>query len=943
MNYFTSVCMVFYLAPCCLVRAAPMKVIAPRANARASGIYRFSVDISNAPTVDRVEYRLGSWRLGIATAPPYDITWNTGYATDGNYSLEAVAYDATGVVIATARQIFDIQNQGCTLTVNSDLSSPLHGKVNLSLTGVDPLYFPARWAVFLDGILQNIEWSDNTGQNKSIKNLTIDTTRMSNGKHELHVEVASDFWSDNRNNKSWHDSRLALHRVISIDNGRHHIAITANLLHVYLKPGQTSSLSCRVLNADASSEPCAAPSYESSNPKVAAVDRLGVLHAQNNEGFANISITNGNQKTEVYVWVRKNLGIPHLAGNGALLARYERDVSLFPIAPFGLDVPEVKNEVIDHEAKRAGVNTLTLGFYLNPRNLKAGISQWISMYDSAIAPQWRWAAQHGYHLYVTGDEIARGIGQEAWWTLNWSYGKTAVQHAMQAVAASGVGIAADIIDEGSMMWGSTPTPPRHAGEPGMFTSINCHENSCAVNWPGNPVKPGRFFAGIQFALTGSKQANLNTPPGQMFTATHISDNGFEFVPGGPVEGVFSASTDPDLEFLWWAGSAGGCPSSPCNPPVPNTALETIASWLRSANPHVPISWPALGVHPPLVHDAWAGRDSKVSDFFSHYWDTLQPGHTYRWSNGVAERSYWLRRAFYSRQPYVDSNKPQIILDSISSYFYRKRTPGNHFDPLHDDLLNAPSSPATISAGMMTAGALGAAGLRLYQYDSTTNFARRENAPVGTEEQTGASPVSPEDYSHKLWRSMAYAANLLSKTMEPFILGTALSSPALGENIVTAARRSERGTLVMAVNGNDWNRKIAVDLARFRNGSAITRYVVGGSGIQATVITDRPSDTVDLSPGASVLYLIPSSKADQFLTSVAISPPVLPAGASRAFVHQAYIYSEDLDAAYQGQECTNGCKIYIDRQLGNSYYQFSFSNNEGMVIGKGPGRLLLGLR
>ena len=31
--------------------------------------------------------------------------------------------------------------------------------------------------------------------------------------------------------------------------------------------------------------------------------------------------------------------------------------------------------------------------------------------------------------------------------LNWSYGKTAVQHAMQAVAASGVGIAADIIDE----------------------------------------------------------------------------------------------------------------------------------------------------------------------------------------------------------------------------------------------------------------------------------------------------------------------------------------------------------------------------------------------------------------------------------------------------------------------------------------------------------------
>ena len=310
MNYFASVCMVFYLAPCCLVRAAPMKVIAPRADARASGIYRFSVDISNAPTVDRVEYRLGSWRLGNRDCPT--VRHNLEHRICHRWQL---FFGGRRLRCHWRRDRhsapdLDIQNQGCTLTVNSDLSSPLHGKVNLSLTGVDPLYFPARWSVFLDGILQNIEWSDNTGQNKSIKNLTIDTTRMLNGKHELHVEVASDFWSDNRNNKSWHDSRLALHRVISIDNGRHHIAITANLLHVYLKPGQTSSLSCRVLNADASSEPCAAPSYESSNPKVAAVDRLGVLHAQNNEGFANISITNGNQKTEVYVWVRRISGLP---------------------------------------------------------------------------------------------------------------------------------------------------------------------------------------------------------------------------------------------------------------------------------------------------------------------------------------------------------------------------------------------------------------------------------------------------------------------------------------------------------------------------------------------------------------------------------------------------------------------------------------------------------
>src|ERR1700722_8808768 len=92
--------------------AASIHITAPSSKATVAGIYTFSVDTAAAPTVDRVEYRLGSLSLGFATHPPYSLAWNSGLGGDGNYALEAIAYDAAGAVIATAGQIFDIQNRG---------------------------------------------------------------------------------------------------------------------------------------------------------------------------------------------------------------------------------------------------------------------------------------------------------------------------------------------------------------------------------------------------------------------------------------------------------------------------------------------------------------------------------------------------------------------------------------------------------------------------------------------------------------------------------------------------------------------------------------------------------------------------------------------------------------------------------------------------------------
>ncbi len=919
--------------------AASIALTAPAASANVSGTYAFSVDTSNAPTTASVAYDLGSLRLGVATVAPFGLSWNTGFATDGHYLLLATAYDSTGAVLAQASVPMNVNNHGGYLSIASpDLTQPLSGSVTLSLTGLDPQgYYPARWNIFLDGQQEAIAWTDNAGQNPVSVSQALDTTTVPNGTHELHIEVASDYWpSGQQNNKTFYDHRIGLSYIITTSNGHTLMDLSAGYEHVYLQPGQSLALSCTQLFTDSTTGPCAAPSYSSSDTTIATVSSAGLLTAGTNQGSAMVTLTDSGKSTQVTVWVMNTLAIPHFAGNGQMLLSYQPGVSIFPVSPFALQPTDVQaDSSLNTETKRAGVNTLEQGFYQNPRDTTETYSDWQSFYDGNLAPGWAWAANNGYHLYTMGDEVCRNIGNEAWWTLNWPSGQQAVQHAIQSLASSGVAIGIDMIDEGSMMWGATPTPPRKVGEPNMFTSVNCAGTTCTVTWPNNPVNSGRFYAGTSFALTGSVNSNLNTPPGQMFSASNVTDSSFTFVPAGTVNGVSTVANDPNLEFLWWAGSAGGCPTAPCDPPVPNTALSTIATWVRTASPTVPISWPALGIAPVSVQDSWAGKDSQVSDYMSHYWDSFQAGTTYTWGSGVAERVYWMRSLFYQRQPYARLDRPQVILGSISSYFYNKETAGAaYYNPPQDSLVEPGTSPTAVSAEMMTAAAIGTAGVRLYQFENSNDQSTRAGYAVGSQLQTGASPFATGDpKAVAIWKSMGYTANLLTKTLQPFILGVPLSSPALGATIVTAARQGSNGKLFMAVNGTDFGRTLTLNLSAYRTGNSITRYIVGSTRIKTALLADAATDTVTVLAGETVIYLFPNSASTNYLSTVPISAPALPTNAVGAILHQAYIYSQDLDSQTDGTSCTAGCSLMLDSTLGNVFYQFFFVDGNGALVSK----------
>ncbi len=67
-------------------------------------------------------------------------------------------------------------------------------------------------------------------------------------------------------------------------------------------------------------------------------------------------------------------------------------------------------------------------------------------------------------------------------------------------------------------------------------------------------------------------------------------------------------------------------------------------------------------------------------------------------------------------------------------------------------------------------------------------------------QTGANPTARDPVIRENWRAMAYAANPLTKSLSPYMLGTALTSPAYGRNIVTAARQGDGARLFA---GDPW--------------------------------------------------------------------------------------------------------------------------------------------
>ena len=794
--------------------------------------------------------------LGIIHSPLGSVTWDSSSVPDGSYTLRVLTRDAREQIVHQHWIRITIDNHGTTLQVKSpSLIRPLSGIQYLSLSGFDRQYYPALWQVEIDGELVGEAYTDNSGTHENSVTIKFDTRRYPNGLHDLYIGMHSDYWqSGNQAKKQFYNYRGGFERVVQFSNGRSPMGIRASYLHLYLQPGKSVNLGCKREFTDGSLADCEMPILKSSDPNVVIARPTSSVQAIR-QGFAYITVEDGADSTAAYVWVTSQPNVPHFSGDGQLLWKYERGKSLFLIAPFTLTPSELQKQPrLLSDVKAAGINAVSQGFYSNPRDLSMPFSKWKNAFDAAYLPGWRYVAANKLHVLATGDEVCRRIGGEAWWTLNWRFGRKAVQYALGVLSATKAAVGLDVVDEASMLWGPTPNPRVTIGAPGSFKSIECSRGTCTVSWENNPFNDGYRPGGSQFALVGSRYGRLDTPIGRTYTAENLSEKGFTFETSPAVDGNFSRQSDPSLEFLWWSGAIAGCPSSPCEPPVPNDALMTITSWLRSVQPRVPLSWPALSLSPPSVQGAWMGPDSP-SDYASHYWTSYNERPAFGWSSGIHEETYWMSQQFYERQPFIRLDRPQLMEVTVSGAAYQKQNNDKPYFSASTDKLDQPGVDApVIPAEMMTALTLGVAGERLYYFEDLPDQLKRSRSPRGSYFQTGINPLANDYAIQRRWRAMSYAGEFLATVGEPYILTDQLSSPALGRNIATAVRHGDRGTMLMMVNDNDWDRILTVDFRAYTHGGRNIRYIVGAEGIHGPLIVRGQGQKVHLFAGESAIYL-----------------------------------------------------------------------------------------
>src|SRR5438093_6831205 len=130
---------------------------------------------------------------------------------------------------------------------------------------------------------------------------------------------------------------------------------------------------------------------------------------------------------------------------------------------------------------------------------------------------------------------------------------------------------------------------------------------------------------------------------------------------------------------------------------------------------------------------------------------------------------------------------------------------------------------------MKGAAIDNAVIRKNQFDKDTPD-ERTIYPVGSYLETGMRPDSGDRNSKEIWQASGYASNLITKVLQPYILGLAVNSPGYVRGVTTAVRRGPDATMLMVVNDNDAERNLIIDLSPYRTGTTITRYRLSYSSL-----------------------------------------------------------------------------------------------------------------
>ena len=397
--------------------------------------------------------------------------------------------------------------------------------------------------------------------------------------------------------------------------------------------------------------------------RLLAIFYLGffTLHAADNGAATEPSTAHSTGKARPNLALTRNT--PHFGNDGSLFTNYVPGKSMFVRSLFVSLTPNFSRNAAAFRA--AQVNTIESGFYIPPNsggNNYTSSSRWESDFDGYLTPAIEAAANDGFNIILTGDDIARGSdavydavsGPSTQWS------EDPITYAFTWAKNLEKVIGVEMVDEISSQF-AVPFPEGQLGQPGGPQEITCVDDLCTVSWPSQPVVQNG--AG-KFLITGAtSNPNLNRPVTDLYhqnsgfvLSLNANQDGFTFNSRGVGTQTFTAQTDPDLTMQMFAAIGEG-PSG--TDYVHNDAIRRLMSYVDAVPGRPAVTWPAAALAPAANFGAWmAPGASDYNDIYFTYLYNSAPT-SFTLSDGLLA----FNLAWNNKYPFVQKDKPTLMLVS----------------------------------------------------------------------------------------------------------------------------------------------------------------------------------------------------------------------------------------------------------------------------------------
>jgi hypothetical protein len=182
---------------------------------------------------------------------------------------------------------------------------------------------------------------------------------------------------------------------------------------------------------------------------------------------------------------------------------------------------------------------------------------------------------------------------------------------------------------------------------------------------------------------------------------------------------------------------------------------------------------------------------------------------------------------------------------------------NYYHPGLSTLVQPGTSPDLTAANIMFAAEQGAAGVRVYMFGGDANQDQALNSCFAhCSTHINANPLYNGPQAQATWQGVSNAFNLIDE-IEQFLLQPHLPSPDYGPSMVTAARTSSYGTLLLMTEFANTPQTVTVDLSAYNpSGGAGTMYTMTGEELNQQSISGT-SAQVTFAPAETVAFTFPA--------------------------------------------------------------------------------------